>query len=221
MSLVDGILEAVPILIEKIPMIIDKLLSAIERNLPKILESGVEITLKLVDGIIKALPQLLEELPIIIVKIVKCLIQMLPEIIKAGGDLLAGLFKGLLNPTAIWNAVKGLFNGIVGGIKEIFGIHSPSTVMADVVGKNLALGLGEGFDETMSDVSKDMANAIPTEFDADINANYGIRAGYSHNSNYDVMVSAFKQALTEVKVVMNNREMGAFVTDTVERVVYA
>jgi hypothetical protein len=35
------------------------------------------------------------------------------------------------------------------------------------------------------------------------------------------MLMAFKQALTEVKVVMNNREMGAFVTETMERVVYA
>ena len=221
MSLVDGILEAIPILLEKVPMIIDKLLSAIERNLPKLLESGVEITLKLVDGIIKALPQLLEQLPVIIVKIVKCLISMLPEIVKAGGDLLAGLFKGLLNPTAIWNAVKGLFKGIVGGIKEIFGIHSPSTVMADVVGKNLALGLGEGFDETMSEVSKDMANSIPTEFDADIGTNINVASGQTQMNTFDTMVSAFKKALTEVKVVMDDREMGTFVTDTVERVVYA
>ena len=221
MSLVDGILDAIPILLEKIPEIIDKLLSAIERNLPKLLEAGVEITLKLVDGIIKALPQLLEQLPVIIVKIVKCLISMLPEIIKAGGDLLAGLFKGLLNPTAIWNAVKGLFKGIVGGIKEIFGIHSPSTVMADLVGSNLALGIGEGFEDTMSEVSTDMANAIPTEFDADISTKMNVASGQSQMSTFDTMVSAFKQALTDVKVYMDDREMGTFVTDTVTKVVYA
>jgi hypothetical protein len=36
-----------------------------------------------------------------------------------------------------------------------------------------------------------------------------------------MMVSAFKQALTEVKVVMDDREMGGFVTDVVERTVFA
>lgn len=220
MALADGLLTALPDLVEKIPVIIYKLVDAIFRNFPKILDAGIEITLALADGLIKAIPQLLQSLPLIIGKIVNGLMGAIPQLIKAGGDLLSGLAKGLLNPTAIWNTVKGLFNGLVGGIKEMFGIHSPSTVFADVVGKNLALGLGEGFDETMSDVATDMANSIPTEFDADINTNLNAGAG-SYNSNYDMMVSAFKQALTEVKVVMNNREMGAFVTNTVERVVYS
>ena len=36
-----------------------------------------------------------------------------------------------------------------------------------------------------------------------------------------MMVSAFEKALTKVKVVMDDREMGGFVTDTVERTVFA
>jgi hypothetical protein len=43
----------------------------------------------------------------------------------------------------------------------------------------------------------------------------------SYGSTYDYMVSAFKEALKDVRVVMNNREMGAFVVETVERQVYA
>jgi phage-related protein len=221
MALADGLLEALPDLVDRVPVIINKLLDAIFRNFPKILDAGIEITLALADGLIDAIPQLLEALPMIIGKLIRGLLDAIPQLIDAGGDLLAGLAKGLLNPTTIWNTVKGLFNGIVGGIKELFGIHSPSKVFEDEVGKNLALGLGEGFDATMSDVATDMANAIPTEFDADINTRYTAGAGYSNGSTYDMMVSAFKQALTEVNVVMDGRKMGAFVTDTVERVVYA
>ena len=198
-ALADGLLVAIPKLLDKIPVIIDKLVNAITNNLPKLIEMGVTLTIQLAGGLIKAIPQL----------------------IKAGGSLLDGLFKGLLNPTTIWNAVKSLFDGIVGGIKKIFGIHSPSTVMADLVGANLALGLGEGFEDTMGDVSKDMANAIPTEFDAEIGTNLNVASGKTQMSTYDTMVSAFKQALTEVKVVMDDREMGGFVTNTVERVVFA
>jgi hypothetical protein len=106
---------------------------------------------------------------------------------------------------------------VLDGIKRVFGIHSPSLLFKEQVGKNLALGVGEGFADTMAGVSADMQGAIPTQFDADVHTNFG--AGTS--SNYDVMLMAFKQALTEVKVVMNNREMGAFVTDTMERVVYS
>ena len=198
-GLMDGLLEALPILIEKAPVIINKLISAINENLPKLIEMGVTLTIQLVGGLIKSIPQL----------------------IKAGGQLLAGLFDGLLNPERIWDACKALFDGVVGGIKKIFGIHSPSRVFKDEVGKNLALGLGEGFDDTMADVSADMANAIPTEFDADINTNMNLGSATSSMSTYEMMVSAFKQALTEVKVVMDDREMGGFVKNTVERVVFA
>ena len=196
MGLADGLLEALPILIDKIPVIIDKLITAITNNLPKLIEMGVMLTIKLVGGLIKATPQL----------------------ISAGGQMLEGLFKGLLNPTTIWNAVQGLFNGIIGGIKSVFGIHSPSTIFRDEVGKNLALGLGEGFSDTMSDVTAEMAGAIPTDFDTSVNMN---TSSSSHSSNYDYLVTAFKEALRDVKVVMNNREMGAFIINTVEREVYA
>jgi AAA15 family ATPase/GTPase len=43
----------------------------------------------------------------------------------------------------------------------------------------------------------------------------------SSNNNYNSMVNAFKEALTKVKVVMDDREMGTFITDTMERVVYS
>ena len=99
-------------------------------------------------------------------------------------------------------------------------INSPSKLFKDEIGTNLALGIGEGFGETMSDVSKDMANAIPTEFDTNINMSSTSSAS-SSLSNYDLMVNAFETALKNVKVVMNDREFGSFVTDTMERVVYS
>ena len=37
----------------------------------------------------------------------------------------------------------------------------------DDIGNNLALGIGEGFADTMSDVSRDMQDSIPTAFDID------------------------------------------------------
>ena len=47
----------------------------------------------------------------------------------------------------------------------------------------------------------------------------GTTASGSTNT-YDTMLRAFKEALKDVKVVMNDREMGSFVTDTIGRVVY-
>ena len=117
----------------------------------------------------------------------------------------------------ILEKIKGFGKSVLDGLKNVFGIHSPSRLFRDEIGTNLALGIGEGFADTMTDVNEQMTNAIPTEFDTQINMN----AQTSSMSTYDTMLSAFRQALKEVKVVMNDREMGSFVTDTVERVVYA
>ena len=70
----------------------------------------------------------------------------------------------------------------------------------------------------MGDINKQMASAIQTDYDFNVNSNI---SGNSASSNYNNMLSAFKDALRDVKVVMNDREFGTFVTDTMERVVYS
>lgn len=195
-GLADGLIRALPRLIEKIPVIIDKAVEAITRNLPKILQAGVLLVEKLGDGLIKAIPQLASKLPEIVASIVKGLKSAIPELVKAGGDLLAGLFKGLLNPKAIWEAVKGLFDGIVGGIKEIFGIHSPSKVMADQIGKNLALGIGEGFEKNIGAVNDEITDSMNF---GDASFSSSGKFGLSRGGTVINYTNNFKQAYTSQK----------------------
>lgn len=223
LALADGLIEALPKLIEKIPVIIDKLINAIVNNLPKIIEAGITLVIKLAEGLIKAIPQLIKSIPQIITSIVKGLISGVSQLREVGKNLLQGLWEGMKNLGSwLWEKVKGLFNGLVDKIKNFFGINSPSKLFKEQIGNNLALGIGEGFEDTMGDVTKDMQNAIPTEFDTNATIN-GITANSltSSSNTYGNMVNAFKQALTDVKVVMNDREMGTFVTDTMTRVVYS
>ena len=139
------------------------------------------------------------------------------KIKNIGTDIITGLWSGISDAGAwLRSKISGFFGGVVDSIKNFFGIHSPSTLFKNEIGKNLALGIGEGFGDTMADISTDMQNAIPTEFDTSVNMNTS-----SSSYNYDYLVTAFKEALKDVKVVMNNREMGAFIVNTVEREVYA
>lgn len=221
-GLAEGLIVALPDLIDKIPVIIDKLIQAITNNIPLLIEMGTKLVVQLGVGLIKAIPNLLKAVPQIISSLVNGFVNYYSNLGEVGLNLVKGLWNGIKDATGwILDKIKGFGKSVLDGIKNIFGIHSPSTLFRDEVGKNLALGIGEGFSDTMAGVTADMQGAIPNEFDTNINANYTAGAGYSHSPNYDMMVSAFKQALTEVKVVMNNREMGAFVTDTVERVVFA
>lgn len=222
LALAEGLIDALPKLIEKAPTIIGKLLTAITNNLPRIIEMGVTLIVKLAGGVVQAIPQLVGKVPQIISSIVSALSSGLSSLVTVGGNLVSGIWEGI-SSSLYWikSKISGWVGDVTSFIKSLFGINSPSRLFRDEIGTNLALGLGEGFGETMHDVSQDMANAIPTEFDADIHTSFSGSARQTSSPNYNTMVSAFKQALTEVKVVMNNREMGNFVTDTIERVVYA
>ena len=222
LALSDGLIDALPQLIEKIPIIIKKLIVAITNKLPDIIKMGEKLVIELGGGLIKAIPDLVKKVPELIKTLVKGLEGGLGELKRIGKNLVEGLWNGIKDATGwVLDKIKGFGKSVLDGIKKIFGIHSPSTVFKDEVGKNLALGVGEGFSDTMAEVSADMQSAIPTEFDADISTNMNVAAATSQMSTYDMMVSAFKQALTEVKVVMDDREMGGFVTNTIERVVFA
>ena len=160
-GLADGLIEAIPRLLAKVPEIIEKLFNALMDNLPKLLQAGVNLIIELSNGLIQAIPDLVARLPEIIGSIIHGLItEGIPALIEAGGQLLAGLFQGLLNPQAIWNGVKNLFNGIVDGVKALFGINSPSRVMRDEIGKNLALGIREGFDANIKGVKAAMVRSM-------------------------------------------------------------
>ena len=60
--------------------------------------------------------------------------------------------------------VTGFFSGIVDGVKDFLGIHSPSKVFAGM-GENMALGLGDGFTDEMKAVTKQINKAVPTSID--------------------------------------------------------
>ena len=160
MAIVEAIPTIVEALVTNLPMIIDTIVNTLIQNLPMIINAAIQLFM----GIIKAIPQiqaaLVKNLPTIIRSIVDGLIKGIPELIKAGGQLLAGLFEGLLDPKVIWNNIKAMGNSILDGIKGFFKIKSPSKVMESVIGKNLALGIGEGFENNVGEVNNQIAKAF-------------------------------------------------------------
>ncbi len=221
LGLAEGLIEALPILIEKIPIIIEKLVTKLTNPdmIARIVKAAGKLIGELAVGLIKAIPQLLSKIPQIISSIVKGLLNGITSIKDVGRNLLKGLWEGMSGlGTWLWNQCKGLLKGLTDKIKNFFGIHSPSTLFKNEIGENLALGLGEGFTDTMKGVSEDMQNSIPTEFDAsmEIKSNKNIQND-SLNSN---LVQAFKTALKEMKIELNDREVGNFVDSKIAEMVY-
>ena len=225
-QIIDGIIKAV---ISAIPLIIEagiKLLVALVQNLPTIITTIVaaipQIISSVINAVIGAIPQLvaagvqlfialIENLPTIIVEIVKAIPQIITGIVDAfggyfgkmaevGGNLLKGLWQGISDAGAwLWNQISGFFGGIVDGIKDFFGIHSPSKLFANL-GGFMAEGLGEGFGDEMKDVSKSMQNAIPSDFDLDMN---GTVSGFNgvQAQNFDITIPLSIDGVPLTKVI--------------------
>lgn len=224
LGLADGLIKALPRLIDKVPEIIEKLFDAFIRNFPKIVEAGGQLIGKLIVGIIGSLGTLYSRVPEIIHTVVKGISSGYQTIKNAGLNLVAGIWEGISGSLGwIKNKIKGWVGNVTKFIKNLFGIHSPSKLFKDEIGTNLALGIGEGFTDTMTDVQQEMADAIPTKFDTTINSKIGNNSyqNVANSGSFDNMVIAFKTALKDVKVIMDEKEMGTFVTNAVEEVVYS
>ena len=89
-------------------------------------------------------------------------IKDLPDKVKSiGKNLVEGLWNGINDKVAwVTEKIKGMGKKITDSIKSVFGIKSPSRLWHDVVGANLAYGLGNGFTDTMDEVEGDMINSM-------------------------------------------------------------
>ncbi len=220
-ALTDGIFNALPELISRLPEIIVKISAKLIELTPELLSCVLRLMVSIATGMVKYSVEMVTRIPQIIKSVVNAFNEHLKNMVSIGKNMVSGIWQGISGSIDwIKNKIKGWVGDVTKYIKKLFGINSPSRLFKDEIGTNLALGLGEGFGDTMKDVSRDMANSIPTEFDANINTNYSTSANNVSN-NYDTYLQAFKDALKGVKVVMNNREMGNFIIDTVETAVYS
>lgn len=173
-GLAQGLLNALPKLIEALPQIITTIINFITNNLPLIIEMGIQLTLQLALGLIKAIPQLVASIPQIIGAILSGFGSAILSVTEIGKNIVSGLWEGIKSMgTWIADNVSGFFGGIVDGVKDLLGIHSPSTVFAGI-GENMGAGIGVGFTDAMNGVENDMMNAIPKSLDVNTNVNgYG------------------------------------------------
>lgn len=216
-SLVDAMPTIIDAICKALPALITGLINGIMSNLPKIIDAGIRLFSALVQNIPAIVKALVKALPQIISALIKGFTDALPQMANVGLNLIQGIWNGIKNAGEwIMGKIKEFMGNIVGGIKRFFGIASPSKLFRDQIGANLALGIGEGFTDEMKDVTKDMQEAMPTSLDVcpTINGS-GVRYGEMD------MVSAFKEALSEMKIELDDEVAGRFVDQTVTRLVYS
>ena len=158
-ALIEGIMNALPELIARLPEIIIKIVSKLIELSPQLLSAALRIILALAEGLIRFIPQLISKIPQIIKSMISAFKQGIGDFVNIGKNLLNGLWEGIKN-TKDWllNKIKGFAKTITNGIKSFFGIHSPSRLFRDEIGKNLILGVGVAFEKDDDLINKQISD---------------------------------------------------------------
>ena len=122
----------------------------------------------------------------------------------------------------MWDNIKDWFNekvnSLVGGVKRILGIHSPSKVFAGI-GGFMAEGLGEGFSDEFASVKNDIEGSMNFDAgtitaDANISRNYtsgsygaASTSGGGDSGRIVMLLEQYLPMLANMKVIMDSGQV--------------
>lgn len=156
----DGFVGENPVIAKAAKKVLETIVNAIKALPQRLFNLGKQAIKKLV-SIIKNTASLKTAANAIVTEIAGVIGKLPSKMLSIGKNLVKGLWNGIGNAKDwIISKVKGFGKGILDGIKDFFGIHSPSKVMEKQVGKNLALGVIKGMDKQKSDVEKSAKKSI-------------------------------------------------------------
>nr|UVX90183.1 MAG: hypothetical protein [Bacteriophage sp.] len=160
-ALASGIGENLPTLI---PAVVDAIITITEGlidHIDLLIIAAGQLIAGLAQGLIEAIPRLIGRLPEIISAIVNGLLKGLASIGMVGQQLVEGLWNGIKNAGQwLYDKLSGWVSNILGWIKGFLGIHSPSKVFADEVGKFIPPGITLGVEQAMPRAMRDMGEEL-------------------------------------------------------------
>ena len=170
-----GLIDNIDKLLDAVFLLIDGMIDFLLRpaNLAMLIETAIELVLAIGTGIIKAIPQLLVSVATLIGSIFANFFTA--DWKSIGTNLVDGLKKGISNAwTNLKKWFKNLFGDLIGIAKKILGIKSPSRVFRDQIGKQMAAGLGLGWEDEFGKVKSDIEDSLDFD-DASVGINASIR----------------------------------------------
>lgn len=148
LRLVDGIINNLPSIVSAAAQAIARFIASIASNLPQIIATGNKIIAELAVGLIKAIPNLVSKIPQIISAIKDAFLSV--DWLSVGVNIIKGIASGVASAAGqLVDAAVSAATDALNWVKSKLGIHSPSRVFRDQVGKNMALGIGVGFEDNI------------------------------------------------------------------------
>ena len=156
-AIVQGIMDNLPEIIDAIIEVVAKIVATIGEHLPEILQAGIDILEMLITGLINTIPDLVAAIP----QIIQSIKDKFGEYDwgSIGSNIIDGIKNGISSAAGrIADAAREAARKALDAAKDFLGIHSPSTVFRDQIGKYMALGMAEGFEDNIP--VDDMQNSL-------------------------------------------------------------
>ena len=158
-----------------------------------------------------------------------------PKFISSGKNVLSGLNTGLndtKSSNSLYSRMSSLGSGLLANFNRSLGINSPSRKMMESA-KYMLQGITKGIDKeegnvltTIDTFSSDVVQAMNEGLSENISLN-NMRIKTSrnpiNNSNYmyDNLITSFKDALSQMKIELDDEEVGRFVDKTVSDAIFS
>lgn len=177
--LVGRLAEVIPVCVEGLRTLLDNLVSTITEFFSPIAEKGQELLTNMWDGISGWASTLYENVKGVWNSVIDTMssIFSLDNIKSIGTNLVEGLWNGISDAGQwIRDKISGWCSNVYDWFCGFFGIHSPSTLMAEMGGfmmEGLTMGLEDEEDAVLRQV-KAISNDITGAFNPKLTANYDV-----------------------------------------------
>lgn len=215
-SLINNLPTIIDTLMAAMPDIITGLISALMECIPQIIQAGVDLLLALIEN----LPFIIESIVLGVIGIVAAIVDAFKEkggdMKSIGQNLLDGIWAGIQSTVSSFiSNIKNVWANVVASAKEAFGIHSPSRVFNEVIGKNIMLGWQEGIEDN-ADLVTDAIDNVADMAVEDANATLGVSAALGTASGAEAtntldtlvsLVSTLSNKLDQIGVYVDGKAL--------------
>lgn len=193
-AILNAVVDAVPKLLKKSRELFGKIVEALGELLGKLPGKMLEVRDSIVNGIRNSLGSIGSAAADIVSAIWDHIKELPGRMLDVGRDLVEGLWNGISDMVGwIGDKISGFGDSVLGGLKDFFGIASPSKVMRDEVGKFLPAGIAIGIEDSTLSAVKSVRSMADKLRNTAVESLNGMTSGAAYRMQQNPMTAAVRK----------------------------
>lgn len=193
-AILNAVVDAVPKLLKKSKELFGKIMEALGELLGKLPGKMLEVRDSIVNGIRNSLGSIGSAAADIVSAIWDHIKELPGMLLDVGRDLVEGLWNGISDMVGwIGDKISGFGDSVLGGLKDFFGIASPSKVMRDEVGKFLPAGIAIGIEDSTLSAVKSVRSMADKLRNTAVESLNGMTSGAAYRMQQNPMTAAVRK----------------------------